>query len=388
MSADPSVDDAGNSNGNASSSVDDVGNSTGSVEKNVEISWFGALCDDDYEFLGVPDPALQSSWEHCSNIVTTADRLGYDNVLLPSGYQLGIDSTSFAAAIATHTEQIQLLLAVRMGEMWLPQLARQIATIDQMAGGRLTVNIISSDIPGAPLESAPRYQRTREWMTVLRALLNGESIEFQGQFVQLSVEPPRMRTVSGKCPPFYFGGFSPAAKDTAAQHADVFLTWPDTVSGVADTVADMKVQAAAYDRELKYGLRAHVIVRETEAEARAAADRLLSKLDADEGEKIRQKSLDTASAGVARQNELRDSAEDDGFVEENLWTGVGRARSGAGAAIVGDPDQVLAKLRAYQSVGVGAFILSGYTHAAEADLFAKYVLPNINHGPLYEGSST
>lgn len=388
MSADPSVDDAGNSNGNASSSVDDVGNSTGSVEKNVEISWFGALCDDDYEFLGVPDPALQSSWEHCSNIVTTADRLGYDNVLLPSGYQLGMDSTSFAAAIATHTEQIQLLLAVRMGEMWLPQLARQIATIDQMAGGRLTVNIISSDIPGAPLESAPRYQRTREWMTVLRALLNGESIEFQGQFVQLSVEPPRMRTVSGKCPPFYFGGFSPAAKDTAAQHADVFLTWPDTVSGVADTVADMKVQAAAYDRELKYGLRAHVIVRETEAEARAAADRLLSKLDADEGEKIRQKSLDTASAGVARQNELRDSAEDDGFVEENLWTGVGRARSGAGAAIVGDPDQVLAKLRAYQSVGVGAFILSGYTHAAEADLFAKYVLPNINHGPLYEGSST
>ncbi len=388
MSADPSVDDAGNSNGNASSSVDDVGNSTGSVEDNVEISWFGALCDDDYEFLGVPDPALQSSWEHCSNIVTTADRLGYDNVLLPSGYQLGMDSTSFAAAIATHTEQIQLLLAVRMGEMWLPQLARQIATIDQMAGGRLTVNIISSDIPGAPLESAPRYQRTREWMTVLRALLNGESIEFQGQFVQLSVEPPRMRTVSGKCPPFYFGGFSPAAKDTAAQHADVFLTWPDTVSGVADTVADMKVQAAAYDRELKYGLRAHVIVRETEAEARAAADRLLSKLDADEGEKIRQKSLDTASAGVARQNELRDSAEDDGFVEENLWTGVGRARSGAGAAIVGDPDQVLAKLRAYQSVGVGAFILSGYTHAAEADLFAKYVLPNINHGPLYEGSST
>ncbi len=388
MSADPSVDDAGNSNGNASSSVDDVGNSTGSVEDNVEISWFGALCDDDYEFLGVPDPALQSSWEHCSNIVTTADRLGYDNVLLPSGYQLGMDSTSFAAAIATHTEQIQLLLAVRMGEMWLPQLARQIATIDQMAGGRLTVNIISSDIPGAPLESAPRYQRTREWMTVLRALLNGESIEFQGQFVQLSVEPPRMRTVSGKCPPFYFGGFSPAAKDTAAQHADVFLTWPDTVSGVADTVADMKVQAAAYDRELKYGLRAHVIVRETEAEARAAADRLLSKLDADEGEKIRQKSLDTASAGVARQNELRDSAEDDGFVEENLWTGVGRARSGAGAAIVGDPDQVLAKLRAYQSVGVGAFILSGYTHAAEADLFAKYVLPNVNHGPLYEGSST
>ena len=353
-----------------------------------EISWFGALCDDDYEFLGVPDPTLQSSWAHCSNIVATADKLGFDNVLLPSGYQLGMDSTSFAAAVATHTVQIQLLLAVRMGEMWLPQLARQLATIDHMANGRLTINIISSDIPGAPLESAPRYQRTREWMTVLRALLNGESVDFDGEFVKLAVDPPRMRTVSGKCPPFYFGGFSPAAKDTAAEHADVFLTWPDTVAGVAETVADMKVQAAAYDRELKYGLRAHVIVRETEAEARAAADRLLSNLDVEEGEKIRQKSLDTASAGVSRQNELRDAAEDDGFVEENLWTGVGRARSGAGAAIVGDPDQVLAKLKAYQEVGVGAFILSGYTHVAEADLFAKYVLPNIEHGPLYEGSST
>ena len=354
----------------------------------VEISWFGALCDDDYEYLGVPEDRLKSSWPHCSEIVKIADALGYDNVLLPSGYQLGMDSTSFAAAIATHTEQIQLLLAVRMGEMWLPQLARQLATIDQMASGRLTVNIISSDIPGAPLESAPRYQRTREWMTVLRALLNGESVDFHGEFVDLVIDPPRMRTVSGKCPPFYFGGFSPAAKDTAAEHADVFLTWPDTVAGVGDTVAEMTTLAAGYDRELKYGLRAHVIVRETEADARAAADRLLSKLDADEGEKIRQKSLDTKSVGVSRQNELRESSSNDGFVEENLWTGVGRARSGAGAAIVGDPDQVLAKLRAYQEVGVEAFILSGYTHVAEADLFAKYVLPNIDHGPLYEGSTT
>lgn len=354
----------------------------------VEISWFGALCDDDYEYLGVPEDRLKSSWPHCSEIVKIADALGYDNVLLPSGYQLGMDSTSFAAAIATHTEQIQLLLAVRMGEMWLPQLARQLATIDQMANGRLTINIISSDIPGAPLESALRYQRTREWMTVLRALLNGESVEHHGEFVDLVVDPPRMRTVSGKCPPFYFGGFSPAAKDTAAQHADVFLTWPDTVSGVAGTVKEMTEMAAGYDRELKYGLRAHVIVRETEAQSRAAAERLLSKLDDDEGEKIRQKSLDTKSVGVSRQNELRESSSDDGFVEENLWTGVGRARSGAGAAIVGDPDQVLAKLKAYQEIGVGAFILSGYTHAAEADLFAKYVLPNIDHGPLYEGSST
>ncbi|MEM8619915.1 MAG: LLM class flavin-dependent oxidoreductase [Actinomycetota bacterium] len=348
-----------------------------------EISWFSALCDDDYEFLGVPEPALASSWPHCADIVGTADRNDFDNVLLPSGYTLGIDSTAFAAAIATHTENINLLLAVRMGEMWLPQLARQLASIDQFARGRLCINIISSDIPGEALDSAPRYQRTREWMQVLRQLLNGEAVDFHGEFVELTLDPPRARTVDGRCPPFYFGGFSPAAKDVAAAECDVFLTWPDTVASVGDTVTEMtELARSKYDRELLYGVRAHMIVRETEAEARAAADRLVSKLDADTGEAIRNRSLDTASAGVARQNELRDSSSDDGFVEEALWTGVGRARSGAGAAIVGDPDQVVAKLRAYMDVGVSAFILSGYTHIAENDLVAKYVLPALEHAPL------
>jgi alkanesulfonate monooxygenase len=145
-----------------------------------EISWFGALCDDDYEFLGIPDASLASSWEHCSTIVRAADRNGFDNVLLPSGYELGIDSTAFTAAIATHTERINLLLAVRMGEMWLPQLARQLASIDRFSEGRLTINIISSDIPGERLDSAPRYQRTREWMQVLRALLDREAVDFHG----------------------------------------------------------------------------------------------------------------------------------------------------------------------------------------------------------------
>ena len=348
-----------------------------------EISWFGALCDDDYEFLGVPDPALASSWPHCADIVRTADRNGFDNVLLPSGYTLGIDSTAFAAAIATHTEQINLLLAVRMGEMWLPQLARQLATIDQFAGGRLCINIISSDIPGEELESAPRYQRTREWMQVLRQLLDGEAIDFHGDFVDLTLDPPRATTVDGRCPPMYFGGFSPAAKDVAAAEADVFLTWPDTVASVGDTVAEMTALASErYDRSLVYGLRAHVIVRETEAEARAAATRLVSKLDADTGDAIRNRSLDAASVGVQRQASLREAAADDGFVEEALWTGVGRARSGAGAAIVGDPDQVAAKIRAYQDAGIGAFILSGYTHVAECDLVAEHVLPALGHAPL------
>ena len=345
-----------------------------------EISWFGALCDDDYEFLGVADPELASSWPHCSNIVRTAERNGFDNVLLPSGYSLGIDSTAFAAAVATHTERIDLLLAVRMGEMWLPQLARQLASIDQFANGRLCINVISSDVPGQELDSAPRYRRTREWMHVLRRLLDGESVDFHGEFVDLTLDPPRARTMNGTCPPMYFGGFSPAAKEVAAAEADVFLTWPDTVSNVASTVAEMT--ALARDRTLVYGLRAHVIVRESEAAARAAADRLVSRLDADAGTAIRNRSLDATSAGVQRQASLRLAADADGFVEDALWTGVGRARSGAGAAIVGDPDQVVAKLRAYQGAGIGAFILSGYTHLAECDLVAQYVLPRIEHAPL------
>ncbi len=350
----------------------------------VEISWFGALCDDDYECPGVPEKERLSSYPHCSEIVLTADRLGFDNILLPSGYTLGIDTIAFASAVAPQVKQMQLLTAVRMGEMWVPQLARQLATLDHMLDGRLTINIISSDIPGETLESAPRYQRTREWMHVLRQLLDGEAIDFHGEFLDLELEPPRLRTVSKTSPPFYFGGFSPAAKDTAAEYADVFLTWPDTVAGVKATVDEMRERAAGYDRELKYGLRAHVIVRDTEAEARAAADRLVSKLDPDTGQTIKSRSLDTQSAGVARQNELRETASDDGYAEANLWTGIGRARSGAGAAIVGDPDQVLAKLQVYMDVGIGAFILSGYPHREEAERFAELVLPRLDHGKLFE----
>ncbi len=348
----------------------------------IEVSWFGALCDDDYEFLGQPDAALSSSWPHCRDIVQTADRAGFDNVLLPSGYALGIDSTAFAAAIATHTERIRLLLAVRMGEMWLPQLARQLATIDQMSGGRLTINIISSDIPGEELASAPRYQRTREWMAALRTLLDGERLDVDGEFVRLHVDPPRARTVAGTCPPMYFGGFSDAAKDVAAAEADVFLTWPDTVASIGETVNEMTERANGYGRRLLYGLRVHVIVRESEAEAKAAAQRLVSRLDDQEGAKIRSRSLDAASVGVARQAELREAAADDGFAEEALWTGVGRARSGAGAAVVGDPEQVLAKMRVYEAIGISAFILSGYPHQAECELFARHVLPHLDHAPL------
>lgn len=347
-----------------------------------EISWFSALCDDDYEFLGQPDPKLMSSWEHCRDIVMQADTLGFDNVLLPSGYALGIDTTAFAAAIATWVKRIRLLMAVRIGESWPPQLARQIATIDQMLGGRLSVNIISSDLPGETLASAQRYRRTVEAMAILKTLLNGEPLDHQGEFWQLKIDPPRLKTVSGRCPQLYFGGLSPDAREAAAEGADVYLMWPDTLPAVREIIADLRARAEKKGRALRFGYRVHVVVRETEEAARAAADKLLSRLDDAEGAAIRAKSLDSQSAGVHRQAELREASSNDGYVEDNLWTGIGRARSGCGAAIVGDPDQVLAKLNAYRAEGIEAFILSGYPHAAEADLFARHVLPRIDHGPL------
>lgn len=347
-----------------------------------EVSWFSALCDDDYEFLGTPDAMLRSSWEHCRDIVLQAETGGFDNILLPSGYALGIDTTAFAAAIAPMLRRLRLLMAVRIGESWPPQLARQIATIDRILGGRLTVNIISSDLPGEKLASAPRYARTLEAMQILKTLLNGEPLDHQGEFWQLKLDPPGVGTVSGKCPPLYFGGLSEDAREAAAQGCDVYLMWPDKKEVVREIMDDMTARAAKHGRTLRFGYRAHVVVRETEAEARSAADRLLSKLDAASGEAIRNKSLDTASTGVAAQTALREGATDDGYAEENLWTGVGRARSGCGAAIVGDADQVLAKLRMYQDMGIEAFILSGYPHIAEADLFARHVLPKMQHGPL------
>lgn len=350
-----------------------------------EVAWFAALCDDDYRWLGVPQPELRSSYAHCSDIVRAADRLGFDNVLLPSGYELGIDPIAFAGGAARETERIRLLVATRCAELWPPQLARQLASIEQMlwetgSAPRLDVNIISSDLPGAPMESIPRYQRTREVMSILRTLLSGRPVDHHGEHYQLSVDPPRIAEEmaerrGGVAPPLYFGGLSEPARDVAAESADVFLMWPDTIPAVRELLDDMRARAASYDRELRFGYRVHVVVRETERAARDAAFELVSRLEPDEGDTIRNRSLDSGSVGVARQAELRGDAGDDGFVEDNLWTGVGRARSGCGAAIVGDPDQVVAKLRGYQELGIDSFILSGYPHREECELVARHVLP-------------
>ena len=347
-----------------------------------EISWFSALCDDDYEQLGVPQLDLRSSWEHCSDIVHAVQDGGFDNVLLPSGYDLGIDTLAFASAIAPSITSMKLLAAIRCGEVWLPQLARQLATVNQILNGRLSINIISSEMPGESLDGPSRYARTLETMTALRTLLNGQRLDIDGEHLQLHVDAPRICRDSPSTPQFYFGGLSGEARNVAAAGADVYLMWPDTEDVIAETITDLQRRASACGRTLKFGYRVHVVVRETEDEARSAAAHLISAVDAATGDAIRSRSLDSTSVGVRRQAELRESADNDGFVEPHLWTGIGKARSGCGAAIVGTPQQVIDKIHRYEAMGIEAFIFSGYPHKQEAQRFAELVLPHLNHGPL------
>jgi alkanesulfonate monooxygenase len=347
-----------------------------------EISWFSALCDDDYEQLGVPQLDLRSSWEHCSDIVRTVQGAGFDNVLLPSGYDLGIDTLAFTSAIAPSISTMKLLAAIRCGEVWVPQLARQLATINEILNGRLSINIISSEMPGEVLNGPSRYARTLETMTALRTLLSGQRLDIDGEHLQLHVDAPRICRDSPSTPQFYFGGLSDEARDVAAAGADVYLMWPDTEDVIAETIADLQQRASTYGRTLKFGYRVHVVVRETEDEARSAAAHLISAVDVATGDAIRSRSLDSTSVGVRRQAELRESASSDGFVEPQLWTGIGKARSGCGAAIVGTPQQVIDKIHRYEAMGIEAFIFSGYPHKDEAERFADLVLPHLSHGPL------
>ncbi|MCB9430377.1 MAG: LLM class flavin-dependent oxidoreductase [Ardenticatenaceae bacterium] len=344
-----------------------------------EISWFAPICSDDYEFLGVPNGRLRSNFAHTANILQTADKLGYRNILCPSSYQVGQDTLTFAAAVAPMTEKINLLTAVRCGEIHPAMLARAIATLDHILEGRLTVNIISSPMPGENLDSASRYQRSREVIQILKQAWTQDYIDFSGEFynIQLSTTDPVKPYQQNGGPLLYFGGYSPDGKDLCAEHCDVYLMWPDTEDNLRGHMEDLTARAAKYGRKLDYGLRVHMIVRETEAEARAAADRLVSKLDDQFGSEIRNRALDAKTYGVALQAEARAKADDEGYAEPHLWTGIGRARSGCGMALVGSPDQILAKIKRYMDMGIRAFIFSGYPHLDECQRFAQYVLPQL-----------
>ena len=350
-----------------------------------EISWFSALCSDDYAYLGVPDKSLKSSWEHCRDILLEAETQGFRNILCPSSYQVGQDTLSFVAGCAPLTEKINMLAAVRCGEMQPIMLARTLATLDHMMKGRLTVNIISSDFPGEKAESNYRYQRSREVVEILKQAWTQDEITYQGEiynFQNVPVGPATPYQTGG--PLLYFGGYSPAALELCGQHCDVYLMWPEPKETIAERMRAVHEVAERHGRVLDYGLRVHMIVRDTEAEAREYAEHLVSKLDDEYGQLIRDRAHDSISLGVAHQAKARELADKFGYVEPNLWTGVGRARSGCGAALVGSTDQVLSEIENYQKMGIRSFIFSGYPHIDECKSFGQRVLPHLKTCSLPE----
>ena len=351
----------------------------------VEISWFAPLCNGDDDFLGNRNPKYKSNWYNTKNIVETADKLGYKNILCPSSYQVGQDTLTFIAGMAPLTKEINFLAAIRCGEIHPPMLARTIATLDHMLEGRLTLNIISSNLPGTELDSTERYLRSKEVIEILKQCWTKNRLDFNGKYYQfdLPTQPVKVYQQNGG-PLLYFGGYSEAGMELCAEHCDVYLMWPDTENKLIELMKNISERAKKYNRTVQFGLRVHVIVRETEEEARSYADNLISKLDLSLGENIRNRSQDAKSLGVARQTELREKSDEKFFVEPNLWTGIGLARSGCGAAIVGNPDQVITKINKYQKMGIRSFIFSGYPHLQECKIFAKLVLPKINTVSLAE----
>ncbi|AUH33536.1 LLM class flavin-dependent oxidoreductase [Paracoccus tegillarcae] len=344
-----------------------------------EVSWFAALCSDDYRQLGVPDGDLRSSWKHCSSIVQRAEDLGFRNVLCPSSYQVGQDTLSFVAGCAPITERINLLAAIRMGEVQPIMLARAIATLDHMLEGRLTLNVISSDFAGQKEDSAYRYRRSHEVVQILRQAWTQDEINHQGeiyQFQNVPTEPARPYQQNGG-PLLYFGGYSPDALELCGAQCDVYLMWPEPKDQIAERMRAVNARAAAHGRTLDYGLRVHMIVRDTEAEAREYADHLVAKLDDEYGRLIRERAHDASSLGVSHQARARELADQFGYVEPHLWTGIGRARSGCGAALVGSADQILSEIEEYRRMGIRAFIFSGYPHMDEAEHFGRLVMPHL-----------
>ena len=349
-----------------------------------EVGWFDDLCGGDTRHLGVLDGERRSSFAHCADIIRTAERLGYDNILLPTSYMVGQETIPFAAAASQITGRINLLVAVRTGEIHPPMLARHLSTLDHMLKGRLTVNIINSDLPGLREDPDLRYRRCSEVIDILRQAWTKDRIDFEGDVYprfSMDTDPVRPYQRNGG-PLLYFGGISEGSREVCARHCDVFLMWPEPEQAILDTMRDLSARAESHGRLVDFGLRIHVIVRETEAEAREHARDIMSRFDP-KGTNLKSRAQDAGSMGVMRQDKIREEMADaEDYVEPNLWMGIGRARSGCGGAIVGDPGQVIRKMNRYMDMGIRAFILSGYPLIEEAEHFARLVLPRLPQARL------
>jgi alkanesulfonate monooxygenase len=344
-----------------------------------DILWF-LPTHGDGRYLGTEIGARHITLGYLSQIARAADDLGYFGVLLPTGRSCE-DSWVIASAMVPLTAKLRFLVAVRPGLSEPSMTARMAATLDRLSGGRVLINVVAGGDPvemhgdGVWLDHGERYQATAEYLTVWRALMQGQTVDFRGDHIRMEggklLYPPAQKPY----PPLYFGGSSEAGQDVAAEHCDVYLTWGERPAEVGEKLARAQRCAAERGRTLSFGIRLHIVVRETAEEAWRAADALIQYVD-DEAIAFSQRTFARFdSVGQQRMARLHNGRRDKLQISPNLWAGVGLVRGGAGTALVGNPEQVAARMREYMELGIDRFILSGYPHLEECYRFAELVFP-------------
>jgi len=345
----------------------------------MEIFWFLPTHGDGH-YLGTALGARAVTHAYLSQIARAADELGYGGVLLPTGRSCE-DAWIVAASLIPLTRRLRFLVAIRPGIISPTAAARITATLDRLSEGRVLINVVTGGDPdeaqgdGVFLAHDERYRATAEFLEVWRRVLGGEVVDFEGHHVRVKGAKVLYPPVQKPHPPLYFGGSSEAAHALAAEQMDLYLTWGEPPEAVALKIADMRQRAAAQGRTLRFGIRLHVIVRETNEQAWAAANELIRHLD-DDAIALAQKAFARFdSEGQRRMSRLHGGHRDRLEVSPNLWAGVGLVRGGAGTALVGDAETVAARLREYGALGIDTFILSGYPHLEEAYRAAELLFP-------------
>ncbi len=352
---------------------------TSHAASEANILWF-IPTHGDGRHLGTTIGARETDQLYLRQIAQAADRLGYYGVLLPTGRSCE-DSWVVASSLAAATERLRFLVAVRPGLQSPTLAARMAATLDRLSNGRLLVNVVTGGDPeenkgdGIFLSHSERYEVTREFLDVWRGLFSGEPMYYQGKHIRIEDGRLFYPPVQAGGPPLYFGGSSDAANAVAATYVDKYLTWGEPPAQVAEKLAGVRRLAEEQGRKVTFGIRLHVIVRETNAQAWAAAEDLIRYVDDATIASAQTVFARMDSVGQRRMAELHGGRRDKLEISPNLWAGVGLVRGGAGTALVGDPKTVAARIRDYMDLGIDSFVLSGYPHLEEAYRFAELVFP-------------
>ncbi|MCS2172406.1 FMNH2-dependent alkanesulfonate monooxygenase [Scandinavium sp. TWS1a] len=337
----------------------------------------------DGHYLGSDDNARPVDHGYLQQIAQTADRLGFTGVLIPTGRSCE-DAWLVAASMIPVTQRLKFLVALRPSVISPTVAARQAATLDRLSNGRALFNLVTGSDPqelaadGVFLDHTERYEASAEFTHIWRRLLEGETVDFDGKYQKVRGAKLLFSPVQQPRPPLYFGGSSDVAQNLAAEQVDLYLTWGEPPAQVKDKIAQVRAKAAKHGRKVRFGIRLHVIVRETNAEAWEAANRLISRLDDDTIAKAQAAFARTDSVGQQRMAALHGGQRDKLEISPNLWAGVGLVRGGAGTALVGDGPTVAARINEYAALGIDSFVLSGYPHLEEAYKVGELLFPHLD----------